>query len=112
MDRARAGSMGKTHARLFSKTRQRPLVDVRWRVDARHVRVLNERLADDVHREALCGLDVARRVFRPSLRARGAGDRDDRRVMGHLRPSWSDAAQAKPAVHTYLIEPAVERWVI
>ncbi len=77
--------LGGTYTRFLGKTRQRPLVDVRGRVDTRHVRVFDERLADDVHREALRGLDVARRVFRPSFGACGARHGDDRRVMRHLR---------------------------
>ena len=65
--------MPQTYARRFRQAGNPPLADFSRRVDRRNVRVLEERLTDDVHRELLRLLDVVRRVLQAAIGERGDG---------------------------------------
>lgn len=52
-----------THTRLSSQTADLPFAVVRRGIDRGAVRLVDERLADDVHHEVLRGFDVRRSVF-------------------------------------------------
>ena len=60
-----------------------PLANLRWHVDARHVSLLQEGLADDVHDELFRGPNIRSAILEPAGWVCHA-DGDHRGTMRHL----------------------------
>ena len=72
------------YARGLRQARHPPLANLGRGVDRRDVGVLDERLADEVHREPLRLLDVRRRVLAAAVGELRDGDGDERRRLRDL----------------------------
>ena len=75
-----------THALHLRQAGNRPLAHFCGSIERGDVRILGERLADNVHSELLRRFDVRSRVFeaRRSSRVGGYGDRNEGRVVRDL----------------------------
>ena len=67
------------YTRLLRQAGKLPLADVCGGVQRREIRIIDERLADDINGEVFCRLDVCSSVLLPI-----DGHRDERRCLCHL----------------------------